>query len=264
MGGSSTSDWTSSGTSGPSSSPFTSRIQPQKIRGKMPCHARTSSSSENASLAPTMVSSEAMDVVSGTPTTMMDETVKKVVSQIALPIDYEWVLPLPSDPSVQPAWDRPSQFLPNSYRLVVGFILCAQLYGFNPSVEDFLGVLAPKLITGECFFYLTPRPGLTFTREKPSSHGAWKARFFFTRTEWGSFCDLGLVPKRLAPLNLGEIKRRMKEAGLIDHEFKAKAIMEEELLIVAGLHPAPDKFEAPLDYFTRLCKSLPSASSYFL
>ncbi|KAK4421312.1 hypothetical protein Salat_2081700 [Sesamum alatum] len=39
----------------------------------------------------------------------------------------------------------------------------------------------------------------------------------------------------------------MKEAGLIDHEFKAKAIMDEELLIVVGLHPAPDRYEGPLD-----------------
>ncbi|KAK4424510.1 hypothetical protein Salat_1644400 [Sesamum alatum] len=43
----------------------------------------------------------------------------------------------------------------------------------------------------------------------------------------------------------------MKEAGLVDHEFNAKAILDEELLIVAGLHPAPDKYEGPLDRITR-------------
>ncbi|KAK4439270.1 hypothetical protein Salat_0261900 [Sesamum alatum] len=43
----------------------------------------------------------------------------------------------------------------------------------------------------------------------------------------------------------------MKEAGLIAHEFNAKAILEEESLIVAGLHPAHDPYEGPLDRYTR-------------
>ncbi|KAK4430818.1 hypothetical protein Salat_0843500 [Sesamum alatum] len=37
----------------------------------------------------------------------------------------------------------------------------------------------------------------------------------------------------LPPLDLDEIKNRMIEAGLIDHGFRAKAILEDELLIVA-------------------------------
>ncbi|KAK4438105.1 hypothetical protein Salat_0144600 [Sesamum alatum] len=51
----------------------------------------------------------------------------------------------------------------------------------------------------------------------------------------------------LPPLNLGDIKRVMKEVGLVDHEFNAKAILDEELLIVVGLHPAPDRYEGPHD-----------------
>ncbi|KAK4435240.1 hypothetical protein Salat_0687300 [Sesamum alatum] len=37
----------------------------------------------------------------------------------------------------------------------------------------------------------------------------------------------------------------MKEAGLVDHEFNTKAILDEKLLTVAGLHPAPDRYRAP-------------------
>ncbi|KAK4417051.1 hypothetical protein Salat_2530600 [Sesamum alatum] len=44
----------------------------------------------------------------------------------------------------------------------------------------------------------------------------------------------------------------MKEAGLVDHEFSAKALFEDELLVVAGLHPAPDTYDGPLDRFSRL------------
>ncbi|KAK4417294.1 hypothetical protein Salat_2555000 [Sesamum alatum] len=44
----------------------------------------------------------------------------------------------------------------------------------------------------------------------------------------------------------------MLDVGLVEHEFKGKAHLEEELLIVAGLHPAPDRYEDPLDTYSRL------------
>ncbi|KAK4416753.1 hypothetical protein Salat_2500800 [Sesamum alatum] len=44
----------------------------------------------------------------------------------------------------------------------------------------------------------------------------------------------------------------MKEVGLVDHEFSAKALLEDEHLVVAGLHPAPDTYGGPLDRFSRL------------
>ncbi|KAK4429358.1 hypothetical protein Salat_1236200 [Sesamum alatum] len=46
-------------------------------------------------------------------------------------------------------------------------------------------------------------------------------------------------------------ERVIKEAGLVDDEFNAKKILEDELLIVAGLYPAPDRYERPLDRLTR-------------
>ncbi|KAK4424010.1 hypothetical protein Salat_1594400 [Sesamum alatum] len=248
----------------------------------MPRHTRVSSSSETASPVSVMASSKAMAVISGTPTTMTEESIRKLVAQIALPATYDWVFPSTSMAASNPPPGfltvysaqllsglkfplpflmveifnllgiPPSQLLPNSYRLVVGFLLCSQLYGFSPSVENFLGVLAPKVTTGECFFYLSPRPGLTFLREKPSSHGAWKSHFFFVRKpEWNVPTAWAWSLNALPPLNLGHIKRVMKEAGLVDHEFNATKILEEELLIVAGLHPAPDRYEGPLDRLTR-------------
>ncbi|KAK4423359.1 hypothetical protein Salat_1918700 [Sesamum alatum] len=35
----------------------------------------------------------------------------------------------------------------------------------------------------------------------------------------------------------------MLDICLVEHEFKGKVSLEEELLIVAGLHPAPDRYE---------------------
>ncbi|KAK4435322.1 hypothetical protein Salat_0695600 [Sesamum alatum] len=55
---------------------------------------------------------------------------------------------------------------------------------------------------------------------------------------------------------LDGIKSRMIDAGLMAHRFKAKAILEDELLIIVGLHPALDPYEGPVDRFTKFCKYL--------
>ncbi|KAK4417205.1 hypothetical protein Salat_2546100 [Sesamum alatum] len=238
MGGKSTSDWSSSGTSRPNSPPPVSRILPQKIREKMPCRTRA--------------------VISGTPTTMMEESIRKLVAQVALPATYDWLLPSAFDSANNPPPGYltvySTQFLsdlrvPSVFSVVQFFPIC----------RKFSGVLAPKITTGECFFYLTPRPGLTFLREKPYSHGSWKSHFFFYKKGRVEGIKRSVILGRawawslnaLPPLNLGDIKRSVKEEGLVDHEFNAKAILEEELLIVAGLHPAPDRYEGPLDCVTR-------------
>ncbi|KAK4422981.1 hypothetical protein Salat_1880700 [Sesamum alatum] len=214
---------------------------------------------------------------------LLMKAVRKLAADIALPGEYDWVVPSPNQfannppPGYLTVYSAqltsglrfplpdllvqffnvlgipPSQLLPNSYTLIIGFLLCAQLYEFDASVENFLGVFSPKITSGECFFYLSPRPGLTFIREKPSSHGAWKSKYFFLRKEgWQILLSWGSSLNPQPPLNLGEVKRRMKEAGLVDHEFSAKAILEDELLVVAGLHPASDTYDGPLDRFSRL------------
>ncbi|KAK4424605.1 hypothetical protein Salat_1654100 [Sesamum alatum] len=211
MAGEVSSDWTSFSTSGPSSPPPTTRRLPQKIRGRMPRRSKASSYGENVSPFPTLISGEALAVVSSTPSQISEESIRKLVDQISLPTTYDWLRPSPSQfANNPPEGIPPSQLLPNSYR------------------SDFYS-------------------------DKPSSHGAWKTRFFFVRKPlWDVplVWDSSLNP--LPPLNIGEIKRRMLDVGLVEHEFKGKAILEEELLIVAGLHPAPDRYEGPLDAYSRL------------
>ncbi|KAK4415082.1 hypothetical protein Salat_2615300 [Sesamum alatum] len=46
----------------------------------------------------------------------------------------------------------------------------------------------------------------------------------------------------LPSINFELVKERVKAAGLLDHGFKAKALVEEDLLILAGLHPVPDTY----------------------
>ncbi|KAK4433520.1 hypothetical protein Salat_1114300 [Sesamum alatum] len=204
-----TSDWTSSGSSF-SSPPPTTRSLPQKTRGKMTRRTRASSSKEASSSLANEISADGFAALSSIPPKC-----------------------LPRIP--------PSQLNPNSYRLVVGFLLCCQLYHIEPSVETFLGVFAPRLTLRECFFHFSPRPSLLFIHDKPSSYGAWKNHFFFVcKAEsevpltWRS--SLNDLPS----INFELVRERVKAAGLLDHGFKAKALMEEDLLTLAGLHPVPD------------------------
>ncbi|KAK4415479.1 hypothetical protein Salat_2655300 [Sesamum alatum] len=95
----------------------------------------------------------------------------------------------------------------------------------------------------ELFVALGNPPSLVFIHEKPSSYGAWKFRFFFVwKAEWE--VPLAWCPSLndLSTVNLELVKERVKATGLLDHGFKAKALVEEDLLIVAGLHPAPDTY----------------------
>ncbi|KAK4426296.1 hypothetical protein Salat_1398100 [Sesamum alatum] len=51
-----------------------------------------------------------------------------------------------------------------------------------------------------------------------------------------------LVTLGISPSQLNLNSYRVKAAGHLNHGFKAKALVEEDLLIVAGLHPVPDPY----------------------
>ncbi|KAK4438962.1 hypothetical protein Salat_0230800 [Sesamum alatum] len=122
-----------------------------------------------------------MAVISATPTTMSEDAVRKAVTQIACLASmngYSLFLPIFAKNPPPGCLTVYTAQLTSGLRFSLPRLL---VQGFEPSVENFLGALAPKLTTGECFFYLSPHPGLTFIREKPSSNVAWKARFFFIR-----------------------------------------------------------------------------------
>ncbi|KAK4424729.1 hypothetical protein Salat_1666500 [Sesamum alatum] len=93
---------------------------------------------------------------------------------------------------------------------------------------------------------------LTFIKEKPSSHEAWKVRFYFIRKiGWSIPVAPSSSLSALPTLDLRGLKKEMQEVGLIKHGFNAKGILEKELLIVAGLHPTLDPYDGPEDHFTR-------------
>ncbi|KAL0448817.1 UNVERIFIED_CONTAM: hypothetical protein Slati_1438100 [Sesamum latifolium] len=248
----------------------------------MPRRSRASSSGESTPSLSTEISSEALSVISSTASSMSEKAVRKMVEQMALPLDFGYLVPEPSHrvnapppgcltvyasqvtsglffpllPVVSQFFAvlgiPPSQLLPNSYRLLVGFLLCFQLYTFEASLENLLGVFMPKLTTGECFFYLSPRPGLTFIRDKPSSHGSWKSRFFFVRKDnWEVPLAWSILMNPLPFLNLTDVKERMLSVGLTNHGFNAKSILERELLVVSGLLQVSDLYEGPESRYAR-------------
>ncbi|KAK4421769.1 hypothetical protein Salat_2127500 [Sesamum alatum] len=145
----------------------------------MPPKSKASSSGENAPPTPTLISGEAMAIVSSTSSQMLEEPIRKLVAQVALPVDYYWLHTFPS----QFANDPPAGYLTvYASQLTSGLLFplptpLQQLFNILriPPTNCFLiriDVFAPKLTTRECFFYLSPHPGLTFIRDKPSSPGA--------------------------------------------------------------------------------------------
>ncbi|KAK4430724.1 hypothetical protein Salat_0834100 [Sesamum alatum] len=94
---------------------------------------------------------------------------------------------------------------------------------------------------------------LMFIHDKPSSYEAWKNRFFFVqKAEW----EVPLVWRSslndLPSINFELLNERVKAAGPLDHGFKANALVEEDLLIVAGLHPIPDTYTGLESRYFRL------------
>ncbi|KAK4428842.1 hypothetical protein Salat_1184100 [Sesamum alatum] len=91
-----------------------------------------------------------------------------------------------------------------------------------------------------------PHPGLVFVHEKPSWYGAWKSCFFFVRkAHWEVPLSCGLSLKELPSVDLDLVKERVRSVGPLEHGFEAKALMEEDILIVAGLHPFEDTYSGP-------------------
>ncbi|KAL0416902.1 UNVERIFIED_CONTAM: hypothetical protein Slati_3522100 [Sesamum latifolium] len=63
----------------------------------MPRRSKGQPSGESSPSPATEVSSEAMALTSGTSSSMSEKAIKKIVDQMALPSDYEYVIPSPLD-----------------------------------------------------------------------------------------------------------------------------------------------------------------------
>ncbi|KAK4421461.1 hypothetical protein Salat_2096700 [Sesamum alatum] len=151
------------------------------------------------------------------------------MEQIALPSEYECVIPGPSH-----SVNNPPPGCLTVYASPFTF-------GLRPPL--------PNLLVQ--FFNVL---GIPRTQLSPILIRWWGLEGFFFSKErvWEVPVAWGISLNALPPLNLGEIKERMKSVGLLDHGFKATAILKEELLILAGLHPAPDHYNGPLERYTRL------------
>ncbi|KAK4424201.1 hypothetical protein Salat_1613500 [Sesamum alatum] len=185
----------------------------------MPRRSKASSSGEETLPSPTEISREALAVISNIPSSMSEKALKKLIEQIALPVDFEWILPSPTQCANDPPpgcltvyasklnlglrFPLPnllvqvftilgiphSQLLPNSYRLTVGFLLCSCLYHFE-------------------------------------ARDAWNIPL-----TWSS----SLRP--LPSLDLVGIKKNMIDSGLIAHSFNAKAIMGGRTAYLSRITP---------------------------
>ncbi|KAK4429068.1 hypothetical protein Salat_1206800 [Sesamum alatum] len=254
-----TSDWTSSG-SFFSSPPHTTRSLPQKTRGKMTHRTRASSSKEASSSSANEISADGFAALSSLPPKMSAKSIVKTINLLGLPEGFEIVTPI--------EYQRANNPPPGCLTVYAAQCVCGLRSPLHPFLINLLVVLGippsqlnpnsyrclcPKTYWGECFFHFSPRPSLMFIHDKPSSYGAWKNSFFFVRkAEWEVPLTWRSSLNEQPSINFELVRERVKAAGLLDHGFKAKALMEEDLLTLAGLHPIPNTYTGPDSRYFRL------------
>ncbi|KAK4417430.1 hypothetical protein Salat_2568600 [Sesamum alatum] len=246
-----TSNWTSFDSSFSSPPPTTCSL-PQKISGKMTRRTRASSSKEASSSSANEISPDSFIVISSLPPKMSSKSIVKTINLLGLPEGFEILTPIEYQRANNPPHGCVTVY---EAQCVSGL-----RFPLHPFLVDLLvtlgippSVFSPRLTPGECFFHFSPHPGLMFIHEKPSSYGAWKNSFFFVRkVEW----EVPLIWRSslndLPSINFKLVKERVKAAGLLDHGFKAKALVEEDLLILVGLHSVPDTYTGPESRYFRL------------
>ncbi|KAK4422018.1 hypothetical protein Salat_2152500 [Sesamum alatum] len=166
-----TSDWTSSDSSFSSPPPTTCSL-PQKTRGKMTCRTRASSSKEPSSSQPNEISPDSFAVISSLSLKMSSKSIVTTVNLLGLPEGFEILTPTEYQRANNPSPGCVTVYLTQCVSGLRFPLHPFLIYHIEPTVENFLGVFAPRLTHGECFFHFSLRPGLVFIHEKPSSYGA--------------------------------------------------------------------------------------------
>ncbi|GFP93654.1 hypothetical protein PHJA_001509800 [Phtheirospermum japonicum] len=149
----------------------------------------------------------------------------------------------------------PGQLMPNSYRQILGFIILMRHFQVDPSFVHFRNLISivSASKTGENgFFYLTPKPNRKLLRNLPSSLGRWKNKFIYVKSPenrpWR-------VPTRW--INVTRSKSYVLESPLWGQDFisnrltvtfyESSMILKEDVLVLAGLSPAPIETTQSLD-----------------
>ncbi|KAK4428226.1 hypothetical protein Salat_1122200 [Sesamum alatum] len=176
----------------------------------MPRCTRASSSREPSSPAPNEISLNSFASISSIPSKMSAKSTIKITKTVDLPGGYDVLTPV----EYQRANNLPQ---------VASVFRPANVYSWGMP------------------FSLFSMPGLVFIHEKPSSYGTMKTRFSHVRKDnWEVSLAWHPSLNELPPINFKAVMERVRGVGLLEHGFKANELLEENLLIVAGLYPVED------------------------
>ncbi|KAK4428865.1 hypothetical protein Salat_1186400 [Sesamum alatum] len=195
---------------------------------------RASSSKEPSSFAVNEISPDSFVVISSFSPKMSAKSIVKTINLLGLPKGYEVLTPIEYQRANNPP---PGCLIVYVAQCISGLRFPLHLFLVGGRVLTVLTALAYRAYRRELFRFVLPT---TYTEGEllpllPSPRP----------TEWEVPLAWRSSLNELPPINFESVKERVKAVGLLDHGFKPKAQVEEDLLIVAGLHPTPDTYTGP-------------------
>ncbi|KAL3652430.1 hypothetical protein CASFOL_002111 [Castilleja foliolosa] len=154
----------------------------------------------------------------------------------------------------------PAQLMPNSYRHILSFIILARHFEVDPSFFNFRNLISivSSSKTGEIgFFYLTPRPKRKLLHNLPSKLSRWKNKFIYVMSPGN---NPWRVPNRwnndTRYPRISVLKSPSWGHDFISNQltmtfYESSKILKEDVLVLAGLSPAPIKTNQSLGMAVR-------------
>ncbi|KAL2240235.1 UNVERIFIED_CONTAM: hypothetical protein Sindi_0664700 [Sesamum indicum] len=146
----------------------------------------------------------------------------------------------------------PMQFSPNSISHILMFLIVMKYLDLSSSFDNFwslYNITASKRSGETGWYYLTTRKDCRFLDDLRSNVGPWRDRYFFLRPPPGQSWDyyLGWRETKPTPETFGE----GFESDLINYIilfwYLPKVLLQEKVLKLAGLSPAPIPVKSSLE-----------------
>ncbi|KAL0406549.1 UNVERIFIED_CONTAM: hypothetical protein Slati_3968800 [Sesamum latifolium] len=138
----------------------------------------------------------------------------------------------------------PMQLSPNSISHIMLFIIIMLVNNYEPNFDNFWSLYSfttSKRSGDRGFFYLSTRKDCRFLDTLKSNVGPWKEKFIFIRPppnqEWPFRVDWNL--DKPEPITEGGGLEGNQINHLTSSWYKLKKLLEEKVLCLAGLSPAP-------------------------
>ncbi|KAL3652432.1 hypothetical protein CASFOL_002113 [Castilleja foliolosa] len=154
----------------------------------------------------------------------------------------------------------PAQLMPNSYRQILSFVILARYFQVDPSFVNFRNLISiiSASRTGENgFFYLSPKRYRKLLHNLPSAFGRWKNKFIYIESPGNKpwrvpICWNGHKQYRwISPVESPSWSQDFVSNQLTMTFYESSKILKEDVLVLAGLSPAPIETTQTLEMAVR-------------